>query len=156
MVEGLDKIDLRILAALQEDASHSAATIADAVGLSQSPCWRRIQRLKDEGYISKIVAVLDRRKLQLTAQLFVQVKVLRNDQLSLAEFSAAIRDFPEVLECHVVLGAYDFLMRVVVQDLQAYERFYFDKLSRVPNIREVTSFVAASEIKSTTALPLKI
>lgn len=155
MIEGLDKIDLRILDALQEDASHSAAEIADSVGLSQSPCWRRIQRLKDEGYISKIVAVLDRRKLQLTAQLFVQVKVLRNDQASLAEFSAAIRDFPEVLECHVVLGAYDFLMRVVVPDLQAYERFFFEKLSRVPNIREVTSFVAASEIKSTTALPLR-
>lgn len=154
-MESLDKIDLRILHVLQEDASHSAAAIADSVGLSQSPCWRRIQRLKDEGYISKVVALLDRRKLDLSTQLFVQVKVLRNDKASLAEFTDAIRSFHEVLECHVILGVYDFLLRVVVRDMQAYEKFYFGKLSGVPNIREVNSFVAAAEIKSTTALPLR-
>jgi Lrp/AsnC family transcriptional regulator len=154
-VTGLDKIDMKILAALQEDASRSAAEIAEAVGLSQSPCWRRIQRLKEEGYIAKIVALLDRSKLSLRAQLFVQVKVERNDQLSLAEFSQAIREFPEVMECHVILGVFDFLLRVVAKDMDAYKKFYFERLSRVPNIREVTSFVAASEIKSTTALPLR-
>jgi Lrp/AsnC family transcriptional regulator len=154
-VTGLDKIDLKILAALQEDASRSAAEIAEAVGLSQSPCWRRIQRLKEEGYISKIVALLDRNKLGLRAQLFVQVKVERNDQVSLAEFSQAMREFPEVMECHVVLGVFDFLLRVVAKDMDAYKKFYFERLSRVPNIREVMSFVAASEIKSTTALPLR-
>jgi len=154
-MDGLDKIDLKILRALQEDASHSAAEIADSVGLSQSPCWRRIQRLKEEGYISKIVAVLDRRKLNLLTQLFVQVKVLRNDQASLSQFTEAIRSFSEVLECHVILGAYDFLLRVVVSDMEAYEKFYFSKLSSVPNIREVNSFVAAWEVKSTTSLPLR-
>jgi Lrp/AsnC family transcriptional regulator len=156
MMEGLDKIDLKILRALQEDASHSAAEIAETVGLSQSPCYRRIQRLKEEGYITKIVAMLDRRKLDLLTQLFVQVKVLRNDQQSLQEFTNHIRSLPEVLECHVILGAYDFLLRVVVRDMEAYEKFYFGKLSSVPNIREVTSFVAAWEVKSTTSLPLKI
>lgn len=125
------------------------------IGLSQSPCWRRIQRLREEGYISKIVALLNRHKLDLKAQLFVQVKVLRNDQMSLAEFSQAIRQFPEVMECHVILGAFDFLLRVVTKDMEAYERFYFERLSRVPNIREVNSFVAATEVKSTTALPLR-
>lgn len=155
MTVGLDKIDQKILAALQEDASRSAAEIAEAVGLSQSPCWRRIQRLKDEGYISKIVALLDRNKLALRAQLFVQVKVSKNDQASLAEFSQVIREFPEVMECHVVLGVFDFLLRVVTKDMEAYEKFYFDKLSRLPNIREVNSCVAALEIKSTTALPLR-
>ncbi|HEY4366671.1 MAG TPA: Lrp/AsnC family transcriptional regulator [Steroidobacteraceae bacterium] len=154
-VNGLDRIDLKILAALQEDASRSAAEIAEAVGLSQSPCWRRIQRLKDEGYISKVVALLDRSKVALHAQLFVQIKVSRNDQASLAEFSQAIREFPEVIECHVILGVFDFLLRVVAKDMDAYEKFYFERLSRVPNIREVNSFVAASEIKSTTALPLR-
>jgi len=154
-MEGLDKIDLKILHALQEDASHSAAEIAETVGLSQSPCWRRIQRLKEEGYISKVVALLDRRKLDLSTQLFVQVKVLRNDKASLAQFTEAIHSFPEVLECHVVLGAYDFLLRVVVRDMQAYEKFYFNKLSSVPNIREVNSFVAALEVKSTTSLPFR-
>jgi Lrp/AsnC family transcriptional regulator len=151
---GLDKIDYKILGVMQEDASLSAAQIAEAVGLSQSPCWRRIQRLKDEGYITKIVALLDRQKLGLRAQLFVQVKVVKNDQASLAEFSQAIRAFPEVLECHVVLGVFDFLLRVVAQDMDAYETFFFEKLSRVPHILEVTTCVAASEIKTSTAWPL--
>lgn len=154
-VAGLDKIDLKILEALQEDASRSAAEIAEAVSLSQSPCWRRIQRLKEEGYISKVVALLDRNKLALRTQLFVQVKVAKNDQVSLAEFSQAIREFPEVLECHVILGVFDFLLRVVAKDMEAYQKFYFERLSRVPHIREVNSFVAASEVKSTTALPLQ-
>jgi Lrp/AsnC family transcriptional regulator len=154
-MDGLDKIDLAILRVLQEDASRSAAEIAESVGLSQSPCWRRIQRLKDEGYISKIVALLDRRKLNLPTQLFVQVKVLRNDQASLSQFTDAIRSFQEVMECHVILGVYDFLLRVVVRDMEAYEKFYFGKLSGVPNIREVNSFVAALEVKSTTSLPLR-
>ena len=152
----LDKIDLKILKALQEDASRSAAEIAEAVGLSQSPCWRRIQRLKDEGYIAKIVAVLNPEKLNLRTQLFVQVKVSRNDQVNLNEFSQAIRNFPEVMECHVILGTFDFLLRVVAQDIHAYEKFFFEKLSRVPGIQEVTSFVAVSEIKASTALPLRI
>jgi Lrp/AsnC family transcriptional regulator len=152
---GLDRIDHRILAALQEDASRSAAEIAEAVGLSQSPCWRRMQRLREEGYISKVVALLDRKKIGLRAQLFVQVKVISNDQASLAAFSKAIQEFPEVMECHVMLGAFDFLLRVVTKDLEAYEKFYFDTLSRVPNIREVNSFVAAQEVKFTTAFPLR-
>jgi Lrp/AsnC family transcriptional regulator len=152
---GLDRIDHRILAVLQEDASRSAAQIAEAVGLSQSPCWRRIQRLREEGYISKVVALLDRKKIGLRAQLFVQVKVISNDQASLAAFSKAIQTFPEVMECHVMLGAFDFLLRVVTKDLEAYEKFYFDTLSRVPNIREVNSFVAAQEVKFTTAFPLR-
>lgn len=155
MAAELDKIDLKILNALQEDASRSAAEIAEAVGLSQSPCWRRIQRLKDEGYISKIVAVLNPEKLNLRTQLFVQVKVSRADVVNLNEFSQAIRNFPEVMECHVILGAFDFLLRVVAQDIHAYEKFFFEKLSRVPGIQEVNSFVAVSEIKATTALPLK-
>src|SRR5262249_55218101 len=152
---GLDKIDYKILAVMQQDASLSAAEIAEAVGLSPSPCWRRVQRLKDEGYITKVVALLDRHKLGLRAQLFVQVKVVKNDQATLAEFSQAIRAFPEVMECHVVLGVFDFLLRVVTEDMDAYESFYFEKLSRVPHVLEVTTFVAASEIKTTTAWPLQ-
>jgi Lrp/AsnC family transcriptional regulator len=156
MAKSLDEIDLTILGALQEDAAHPAAQIADSVGMSLSICWRRIQRLKEEGYISKIVAVLNRRKLHLGTQVFVQVKVVKNDQTNLAEFSEAIRNFPEILECHVVLGAYDFLLRVIVQDMPAYEKFFFEKLARMPNIRELNSFVAASTIKSTTSLPLAL
>jgi Lrp/AsnC family transcriptional regulator len=151
----LDRIDMKILTVLQENGSLSAAEVAEAVGLSQSPCWRRIQRLKAEGYISKIVALLDRQKLALRAHLFVHVKVVSNDKQNLHAFSQAIRAFPEVMECHVVLGAYDFLLRVVAADMDAYQKFFFDKLSQLPNIREVNSFVAISEIKSTTELPLR-
>ncbi len=156
MAGELDKIDLKILKAMQEDASRSAAEIAEAVGLSQSPCWRRIQRLKDEGYISKIVAVLNPDKLNLRTQLFVQVKMSRADPVNKDEFAAVIRSFPEVMECHVILGAFDFLLRIVAQDIQAYEKFFFEKLARVPGIQEVNSYVGISEIKATTALPLKI
>lgn len=152
---GLDRIDMKILSVLQEDGALSAAEVAEAVGLSQSPCWRRIQRLKAEGYISKIVAVLNRQKLELRAHLFVHVKVVNNDKHNLQEFSQAIRAFPEVMECHVVLGAYDFLLRVIAADMDAYQKFFFEKLSQLPNIREVNSFVAITEIKSTTALPMR-
>lgn len=155
VVTGLDKIDMKILAVLQDDAALSAAEVADVVGLSQSPCWRRIQRLKDEGYISKVVAILNRQKLNLRTQLFVHVKVVRNDKDNLLEFSQAIRAFPEVMECHVILGVYDFMLRVVAADMDAYQKFFFDKLSLLPNIREVNSFVAVTEIKATTALPLR-
>jgi Lrp/AsnC family transcriptional regulator len=150
----LDRIDMKILAVLQGDGALSAAEVAEAVGLSQSPCWRRIQRLKAEGYITKVVALLDRQKLALRAHLFVHVKVVSNDKQNLQAFSLAIRGFPEVMECHVVLGAYDFLLRVVAADMDAYQKFFFEKLSQLPNIREVNSFVAISEIKSTTELPL--
>jgi Lrp/AsnC family transcriptional regulator len=153
-VDSLDRIDLKILAVLQEDGALSAAEVAEAVGLSQSPCWRRIQRLKEAGYISKTVAILDRRKLDLSAQLFVQVKVSRNDMHNLQEFSRAIRAFPEVMECHVILGVYDFLLRVIAPDMETYQKFFSEKLSQIPNIREVNSFVAVMEVKSTTALPL--
>ena len=85
----------------------------------------------------------------------VHVKVVSNDKQNLQAFSQAIRAFPEVMECHVVLGAYDFLLRVVAADMDAYQKFFFDKLSQLPNIREVNSFVAISEIKSTTELPLR-
>jgi Lrp/AsnC family transcriptional regulator len=155
MSEALDKIDLKILAALQEDAGKSAADIAETVGLSQSPCWRRIQRLKDEGYIARTVALLDRRKIDLNTQVFVQVKVVRNDEASLTEFSQAVRSFPEVLECHMILGMFDFLLRIVTQDIGAYEKFFLERLSRVPNAREFNSYVTLSEIKATTALPLR-
>lgn len=154
MADELDKIDMKILRALQEDAGKSAAEIADAVGLSQSPCWRRIQRLKEEGFIARTVALVDRHKMDLHAQLFVQVKVLRNDQASLAEFSQAVRNFPEVMECHMILGMFDFLLRVVTQDISTYEKFFLEHLSRVPNAREFNTYVSVSEIKATTALPL--
>jgi Lrp/AsnC family transcriptional regulator len=156
MLADLDDFERRILAILQVDASRSTTDIANEIGLSQAPCWRRIQRLKDEGYIKSQVCLLDRRKIGLNAQIFAQVKLTAHGRANLAEFTDSIRQFPEVLDCFVLLGTVDFMLRIVTKDIASYERFFFDKLSRVPGVQEVNSMVALSEIKSTTGLPLSI
>ena len=154
MQSELDLFDRRILALVQEDASRSSAEIAEKVGLSQSPCWRRMQRLKDEGYIKRQVAIVDRRRIGLNAQVFALVKLTMHGRQNLESFADAIRGYPEVLECHVLMGAFDFLLRVVAEDIDAYQAFFFDKLSRLPGIQEVNSVISLSEIKATTALPV--
>lgn len=150
----LDRFERRILNLLQEDASLSTAEIAEKVGLSSSPCWRRITRLEADGLIVRRVAVLNRRKLGLETQIFAQVKLNAHGRANLDEFAAAIRGFDEVLECHVLLGDMDFLLRIVARSIEAYERFFFEKLSRIAGVQEINSTVALSEIKSTTALPV--
>lgn len=154
MSDELDAHERRILQVLQEDASLSTGAIAEAVGLSPSPCWRRIDRLERDGFIKRRVAIVERRKVGLNAQIFAQVKLNAHGRANLDEFAAAIRVFPEVLECHVLMGSVDFMLRVVAADIEAYERFFFEKLSRLPGVQEINSTVALSEIKSTTALPL--
>jgi Lrp/AsnC family transcriptional regulator len=154
MQEDLDEADLKILDVLQEDSSLSAAEMAQRVGLSQSPCWRRIQRLKEDGYIKREVAILDRKKLGLNAHVFARVKLSAHGHAQLAEFTRAVQSFPQVLECYVLMGEVDFLLRVVAEDVEAYERFFFEHLSQLPGVQEINSTVALSEIKSSTALPL--
>ena len=154
MLDDLDEFERRILAILQKDSSRSNADIAQEVGLSEAPCWRRVQRLKKTGYIRAQVSLLDRRKVGLNAHVFAQVKLTAHGRSNLADFSEAIRDFPEVLDCFVLLGTVDFMLRIVAKDIEAYERFFFDKLSQVPGVQEINSMVALSEIKATTELPL--
>lgn len=156
MPDDLDEYELRILALLQEDASRPTTEIAQAVGLSQAPCWRRIQRLKDAGYIKAHVCVLDRVMLGLNAQVFAQVKLSANGRADVSGFSEAIKAFPEVLDCFVLMGSFDFMLRIVAEDISAYERFFFEKLSQVPGVQEINSMVALSEIKSTTMLPIPV
>lgn len=150
----LDEFDRKILRVLQDDASLSTATIAEAVGMSASPCWRRIDRLEREGFIKQRVALVDRRKVGLNAHIFALVKLNAHGRANLDEFAASIRDMPEVLECFVLMGPVDFMLRVVAADIEAYERFFFEKLSRLPGVQEINSTVALSEIKWTTALPV--
>jgi len=152
--DDLDSYERKILRVLQEDASLSTAAVAEAVGLSASPCWRRIDRLEREGYIKRRVAIVERRKVGLNAQIFAQVKLNAHGRANLDEFAAEIRNFSEVLECHVLMGSIDFMLRIVAADIEAYERFFFEKLSRLPGVQEINSTVALSEIKSTTALPV--
>ncbi|ODU67622.1 MAG: AsnC family transcriptional regulator [Novosphingobium sp. SCN 66-18] len=154
MTAVLDSADKRILAAMQRDSNVSTAVLAEKVGLSVSPCWRRVQRLRDERVILREVALLDRRKIGLNTQIFAQVRLTAQGRERIDEFAERIRSFPEVLECYVIMGAIDFLLRVVASDIDAYERFFFHKLSRVPGIQEISSMVALSEIKATTELPI--
>src|SRR3569833_1699895 len=123
--ETLSGTDRKILAALQEDASRSTAEVAELAGVSQSVCWRRIQFLKDEGYIRRQVALLDRKKLGLNAQIFAHIKLSAHGRANLSEFAETIRAFPQVLECYVLMGPVDFLLRVVTEDIEAYENFFF-------------------------------
>ncbi len=128
--------------------------IAERVGLSQSPCWRRIQRLTAKGVIEKQVALLNRKALGLNVMVFAHVKLSAHSRDALPEFEEAIRQFPEVQECYTTLGEIDFILRVVTRDIETYERFFREHLSQLPAIQEVNSMIALSQIKSTTELPL--
>lgn len=150
----LDPYERKILRELQRDASQTTAQIAERVGLSSSPCWRRIDRLEREGFIRRRVALVDRKKVGLDAHVFAQVKLNSHGRANLDEFSAKIREFPEVLDCYVLMGSIDFLIRVVAADIEAYEKFFFEKLSQLPGVQELNSIVALSEIKATTELPI--
>jgi len=152
----LDTVDRHILQLLQENASLTAADVAARVGLSQSPCWRRIARLERDGLIRRRVAVLDRDRLGLGVVVFAQVKFAGGARQSLAEFEQAVRDFPEVQECFMLMGEVDFLLKVVTRDVAAYERFLRDKLTLIPTVREVRSSMALSAVKEGTALPLEL
>jgi Lrp/AsnC family transcriptional regulator len=150
----LDRHEKAILNILQESADISTAELAEKVGLSQSPCWRRVAALEQAGVIRKRVALVDRRKVGLGTQVFAQVKLSAHGRAHLADFGAAIADIPEVIECHVLMGSVDFLLRVVTANVEAYEKLFFEQLSRLPGVQEINSAIALSEIKSTTALPI--
>ena len=147
--------DLRILQLLQSDASLSTAEIAEKVGLSQSPCWRRISRLEQAGLIKRRVAVLDHQKLGMEVVVFVNISLTAHGRQNLAAFEKEIRLFPEVLECYTVTGQMDYLLKIVTKDIQHYESFIRNQLMTLPMIREMHSTIAVTEIKDTTELPLE-
>jgi Lrp/AsnC family transcriptional regulator len=149
----LHPIDRKILSVLQEDASQPVAAVAERVGLSPSPCWRRIQKLEEDGYIRKRVAVLDPEKLNVGVTVFVAVRTSQHDLGWLEKFASAVRDFPEVVEFYRMSGDIDYLMRVVVPDIGAYDAFYKRLIQRV-TLSDVSSSFAMETIKYTTALPV--
>ncbi len=153
MVE-IDSIDRSILEQLQRDASRSIEQIASEVGLTQNPCWRRIKRLEEAGVILKRVALLDQRQLGLNVTVFARIKLSAHGKRSLPEFEEQIRELPEVLECHTVMGDYDFLLKIVTRDIDTYETLFRKKLSQMPTVQEIHSNAALSRIKITTELPL--
>jgi Lrp/AsnC family transcriptional regulator len=152
--KNFDQTDIEILSILQRDATVAVAEVAKAVGLSASPCWRRIQRLQEAGVIRSQVALLDRRMLGLNLEVFVQIRFLREQPESLRNFEEAIRDSPEVVECFMLMGEVDFLLRVVTRDVDHYEQFLRSRLAVLPGVRDINSSIALSTVKSTTSLPL--
>ena len=150
----LDQIDRRILEWMQKEPGINAGELGDKIGLSQSAVWRRMQSLREQGVIVEQPVKIDRQKVGLNTMVFAHVKLTSHGRGNLAEFSAAVQEFPEVLDCYVVLGNVDFLLRIVTEDIKAYEQFFFEKLSQLPGIQEVNSSIVLSDIKHTTVLPI--
>ncbi len=150
----IDHTDRRILELLQTEAGINAAEVGERIGLSQSAVWRRIQSLRESGVIHDQPMKLDREKVVLNTMVFAHVKLTSHGRSNLADFSAAVQEYPEVLDCYVVLGNVDFLLRIVTEDIKAYEQFFFEKLSQLPGIQEVNSSIVLSDIKHSTILPI--
>ena len=149
----MDNIDKKILDLLQRDANLSTADIAQAVGLSTTPCWRRIHKLESEGVITHRVSLLNRHKLNLGIDVFVAVKTNQHNWEWLAQFSETVSEFPEVVEFYRMAGESDYLLRVVVPDIPAFDKFY-KKLVQTADLSDVSSSFAMEQIKYTTSLPL--
>jgi Lrp/AsnC family leucine-responsive transcriptional regulator len=150
----LDAIDRKILEHLQADGRMSLSDLAAKVGLSSSPCLRRVRSLERAGVISRYVAVLDQRAVGLPVSVFVSIKLEKQRQESLDRFAKAIARWPEVLECYLMTGPRDYWLRVVVPDLAAYERFVKEKLTRLEGIASIESSFALEQVKYTNVLPV--
>jgi len=150
----LDRADRRILDLLQREGALSVADVAARTGLSTTTCWRRIQQLEQSGVIKGRVALLDRAALGLDVTIFAHVKLSTQGRDAIAAFAEAIRERPEVLDCYTTMGEWDFMLRVVTKDIKAYEAFYLDHLSKLPNVQSINSSVTVTVIKETTVLPI--
>lgn len=149
----MDRIDKKILTLLQEDATLSIAEIAERVGLSTTPCWRRIQKLEEAGVIDKRVTLLDPEKLNVGVTVFVSIRTSQHNIEWLEAFAAAVAKIPEVVEFYRMSGDIDYLLRVVVPDIAGYDAVY-KKLIKAADLSDVSSSFAMERIKYTTALPL--
>ncbi|HEX3937928.1 MAG TPA: Lrp/AsnC family transcriptional regulator [Xanthobacteraceae bacterium] len=149
----MDTIDRKILAVLQDDAALSVAEIGSRVGLSSTPCWKRIQRLEADGIILKRVALVNQDRIGLGISVFVSIETGDHSQDWLDRFAKTVTDMPEVMEFYRMAGDVDYMLRVVVPDIAGYDAFYKRLITAVP-LKNVTSRFAMEKIKSTTALPL--
>jgi Lrp/AsnC family transcriptional regulator len=151
----LDKFDCAILAALQADGTLSIAALSEKVGLSSTPCWKRVKRLEEEGFIESRVSIINRQKVGLPVTVFVSIRTTEHDEKWLNRFAAAVIALPEVLEFHRMSGDVDYLLKVVTTDIGGYDRFY-KKLIKAVQLTGVSSAFSMEEIKFTTALPLEL
>ncbi len=152
----LDELDRKILEVLQDNARISNVELARKVGLSPSPCLRRVRELEGSGVVRSHVTLLDPAALGLGVSVFTQVRLDRQAETSLETFEAAVLERPEVMECYLMTGDADYLLRVVVPDVPSFERFLIDHLTRVPGVANLRSSFALKQVKYTTALPLPV
>jgi len=150
----IDEADRRILRLLQQDAGLAVQSVADAVGLSLSPCWRRIKRLKEAGAITGQVTLVDPKAVGLALTALANVSLSDHQDATVAAFEQAVESWPEVLEVHAVTGDRDYFLRIAVPDMEAYERFLSAKLLKEPCVASVTSRFSLRRVKYTTALPV--
>jgi Lrp/AsnC family transcriptional regulator len=151
----IDRIDLEILDALQKDATLSTTDLAARVGLSQSPCWRRVNLLESSGVIKRRVALLSREQLGLEVLVFVHVKLTSNGWQSLPKFKQRVVSFPEVIQCFVLMGDIDFILLVATRTIDDYNTFVQKKLAQVPGVQSIDSRIVLEETKNTTELPIR-
>lgn len=156
MSHKIDIIDAKILEILQNDDTIPIIDIADRIESSKSVVWRRLQSLQETGIIKKRVALLDRTKIGLSVMIFANVKMQANNRDSLPHFIERVQKFPEVIECHTLMGDIDFMLKIVVGDVTDYEKFFWEKLSQIDGVREINSSIALTAVKDTTVLPVKV
>ena len=147
--------DLKILDLLQRDSDRSSADVAEQLNISQSPAWRRINRLEEEGVIEKKVAVLNRDALGMDLVAFTTINLSQAGRQNMEMFEAGVKALDEVVECYTMTGAWDYMLKVVVKDIRHYEQFVRNRLLEIPMIGEVHSHISVTEIKNTTELPLR-
>lgn len=152
----LDDIDRKIIAALQVDGRMTAQQLAERVGLSASPCARRVRLMEDMGVITGYAALIDQDMVDLPISVFASIKLERQRENELKRFNAAIARWPEVVDCYLMTGQRDYLLRVVVRDLHAYERFLKEKLTRLDGVSSIESSFALAQIKRSNRLPVEI
>ncbi|WP_179952036.1 Lrp/AsnC family transcriptional regulator [Marinicella rhabdoformis] len=150
----LDEVDVKILSVMQRDADINVQDLADKVGISKTPCWRRLKKLQQEGFIQKQVALLDRKKLGFSMMAYVQVTMLDHEISTLDKFLRFIEDSPFILECNAIAGNFDYVLKVVVKDTEQLETFLMRQLLSLGVIQSTNTNFILREKKSTTALPL--
>jgi len=150
----LDEIDRKILRALQEDSDRNIAAIGEEVGLSHTPCWRRIKRLEDAGFIRRRASLINAEKVGLDVSIFVFVRLATHSAETLEAFEDATRHIPQIMQCYTMSGEFDYLLRVVVASVREYEKTVKGKLLKLPNVGVMNSHFALNEIKNTHRLPI--
>ncbi|WGD33688.1 Lrp/AsnC family transcriptional regulator [Olleya sp. YS] len=154
MLHNLDKIDTKILSLLQQNSNRTTKSIAEELGMTTTPVFERIKKLEKQGYIKKYVAILNNKKIGLKQTVFIGITLQGHTRSYLEKFVKQINNFPEVIECHRVSGNFDYLLKLVVEDIEAYETFIISKLTLLPYLGNVQSLITLSTGKETNEIDL--